>query len=227
MAKIDLQNAYRCVSISQNSQRVTGLQWQFGSHIFYLRDTRLPFGSKLAPGIFHRLTQAVKRMLKRHGLTARVVYLDDFCIKGETFEECLNALNIIVRLLRKLGFHINWNKVVDPCTKITFLGIEIDSLEMCLRLPDEKLHQVRQELACFQGRKRASKKQLQSLAGQLNFCASVVYGGRVYSRRIIDTINMLKASDHKIKLSGGIRADITWCQSFMASFNGRSLLLDH
>ena len=38
---------------------------------------------------------------------------------------------------------------------------------------------------------------------------------------------MLKASDHKIKLSGGIRADITWWQSFMASFNGRSLLLDH
>ena len=227
MAKIDLQNAYRCVSISQHSQRVTGLQWQFGSRIVYLRDTRLPFGSKLAPGIFHRLTQAVKRMLKRHGLTATVVYLDDFFIKGETFEECLNALNITVRLLRKLGFHINWNKVIDPCTKITFLGIEIDSLEMCLRLPDEKLHQVRQELARFQGRKRASKKQLQSLAGKLNFCASVVYGGRVYSRRIIDTINMLKASDHKIKLSGGIRADITWWQSFMASFNGRSLLLDH
>ena len=130
MAKIDLQNAYRCVSISQHSQKVTGLQWQFGSRIVYLRDTRLPFGSKLAPGIFHRLTQAVKRMLKRHGLTATVVYLDDFFIKGETFEECLNALNITVRLLRKLGFHINWNKVIDPCTKITFLGIEIDSLEM-------------------------------------------------------------------------------------------------
>ena len=166
-------------------------------------------------------------MLKRHGLTATVVYLDNFFIKGETFEDCLNALNIIVRLLRKLRFHINWNKVVDPCTKITFLGIEIDSLEMCLRLPDEKLHQVRQELAHFQGWKRVSKKQLQSLAGKFNFCARMVYGGSVYSCPVIDTINLLKASDLKIKLSCSIRADITWWQSFMASFSERSLLLDH
>ena len=32
----------------------------------------------MAPGIFHRLTQAVKRMLKQKGLEATVVYLDDF-----------------------------------------------------------------------------------------------------------------------------------------------------
>ena len=38
---------------------------------------------------------------------------------------------------------------------------------------------------------------------------------------------MLKASDHKIRFSGGIKADIVCWQSFMASFNGRSMLLDH
>ncbi|MEW8547701.1 MAG: reverse transcriptase domain-containing protein [Candidatus Thiodiazotropha sp.] len=226
MAKVDLKSAYRSVPISTHSQRVTGLKWQFGKQTVYLRDTKLCFGSKLAPGIFHRLTQAVKRMLKRHGLRATVVYLDDFFIKADSFEDCLLALNTLISLLRKLGFQINWNKVVDPTTRITFLGIEIDSMEMCLRLPDEKLHQVRDELLHFQTRKRASKKQLQSLAGKLNFCASVIYGGRVYSRRIIDTINMLKADDHKIKLTGGLRADISWWQAFMAHFNGKSLLLD-
>ena len=77
--------------------------------------------------------------------------------------------------------------MVDPTTRITFLGIEIDSIALCLRLPDEKLIQVRHELSLFLHRKRTSKKQLQSLVGKLNFCASVVYGGRVFSRRIIDT----------------------------------------
>lgn len=227
MAKIDLKNAYRSVKLSKHSQNVTGLQWQFGKRTVYLRDTRLCFGSKLGPGIFHRLSQAVRRMLKRHGLTAVVVYLDDFFIKADTFRDCMEALNLTISLLRKLGFSINWKKVVDPSTTITFLGIEIDSVNMCLRLPEDKLVQVREELARFQGRKRASKKQLQSLAGKLNFCASVVYGGRVFSRRIIDTINRLKADDHKIRLSGSIRADISWWQSFIASFNGRSMLLDH
>ena len=226
MAKVDLKQAYRSVPISKHSQQATGLKWQFGNNTVYLQDTRLCFGSKLAPGIFHRLTQAVKRMLKRRGLKATVVYLDDFFIKAETFDDCISALNTLIFLLRKLGFQINWNKVVDPTTKLIFLGIEIDSIDMCLRLPDDKLSQVRQELSQFAARKRASKKQLQSLAGKLNFCASVVYGGRVYSRRIIDALNRLKADNHKVMLCGSIKADITWWQSFMANFNGKSMLLD-
>ena len=109
-------------------------------------------------------------MLKRRGLKATVVYLDDFFIKAETFDVCISALNTLIFLLRKLGFRINWNKVVDPTTKLIFLGIEIDSVEMCLRLPDDKLSQVRQELALFSARKRASKKQLQScVQGSLTF----------------------------------------------------------
>lgn len=78
MAKVDLKSAYRSVPISSHSQRVTRLKRQFGKQTVYLRDTKLCFGSKLAPGIFHRLTQAVRGMLKRHGLAVTVVYLDDF-----------------------------------------------------------------------------------------------------------------------------------------------------
>ena len=226
MAKVDLQAAYRHIKLSAHSKQVTGLKWQFGKKTVYLRDTRLCFGSKLAPGIFHRITQAVRRMLIRHGLAATVVYLDDFFIKADTFQDCLAAMNMLISLLRKLGFHINWKKVVDPTTKITFLGIEIDSIAMCLRLPDDKLLQIRHELSLFLHRKRASKKQLQSLAGKLNFCASVVYGGRVFSRRIIDTINLLKEGNHKIRLNNSIKADIRWWHTFMTSFNGRSMLLD-
>ena len=184
------------------------------------------FGSKLAPGIFHRLTQAVRRMLIRRWLKATVVYLDEFFIKADTLKECAEAMNVLIALLRKLGFQINWKKVVDPSTRIIFLGIEIDSIAMCLRLPEDKLTQVRQELFTFLNRKRASKKQLQSLAGKLNFCASVVYGGRVFSRRIIDTINLLKEGRHKIKLSTSIKSDILWWHNFMASFYGRSMLLE-
>lgn len=165
-------------------------------------------------------------MLKRHGLAATVVYLDYYFIKADTFDACVSALTMLIALLRKLGFNINWNEVVDLTTKLTFLGIEIDWVEICLRLPEEKLIQIMQELAIFHHHKRASKKQRQSLAGKLNFCASVVYGGRVYSRRIIDTINLLKADDQKVNLTGDIRADIAWLQAFMSQFNGRFMLLD-
>ena len=60
-------------------------------------------------------------MLKRHGIAAVVVYLDDFFIKADTFQECMEALNATIALLCKIGFAIKWKKVVDPSMTITFL----------------------------------------------------------------------------------------------------------
>ena len=124
-AKVDLKNAYRSVGISKESQRVTGLQWSFNGQTIYMKDTRLPFGARLSPGIFHRLTQAVKRIMARKGHNFLVVYLDDFLIIAESKEACSVAFTTLLGLLRKLGFSIHWGKVVDPTQKITFLGIEL------------------------------------------------------------------------------------------------------
>lgn len=68
-------------------------------------------------------------------------------------------MGTLIRLLRKLGFMINWKKVIDPTQSITFLGIEISSIDMQLCLPGDKLGQIKEELAKFKSRKRASKKQ--------------------------------------------------------------------
>ena len=54
-AKVNLQKAYPSVGISKASQEVTGLHWTFGGKTVYLKDSKLCFGSKLSPGIFHRL----------------------------------------------------------------------------------------------------------------------------------------------------------------------------
>ena len=83
----------------------------------------MPFGSRLARGIFYRLKQAVKRMIIRRGVTAVVVYLDDFFICAPTLNECIVAMNTLVALLRRLGFSINWDKVIDPTRCLPFLGI--------------------------------------------------------------------------------------------------------
>ena len=88
------------------------------------KDSKLPFGARLSPGIFHRLTQAVRRIMARRGFDLLVVYLDDFLVMAESRDACAEALSVLIQLLRKLGFAIHWGKVVDPTTKITFLGIE-------------------------------------------------------------------------------------------------------
>lgn len=226
MAKVDLKSAYRSVPISQHSQHFTGLKWNFGDKTVYFKDSKLPFGSKLAPGIFHRITQSVKRMMAKRGFQCVVVYLDDFFILAPTRAACQHAQTVLIQLLRKLGFQISGKKVIDPTQCIIFLGVELDTVNMCLRLSEDKLLKIREELEEFSQRRRATKHQLQSLTGKLNWAAAVVYGGRVFLRRVIDLTNTLQHKTDRVRLSSEMRQDIAWWLQFMQIFNGKSALLD-
>ena len=226
MAKVDLKSAYRSVSISKHSCKVTGLKWPIDGSMQYFYDSKLPFGAKLAPGIFHRLSQAVRRIMARRGFPNIVAYLDYFFICEASMESCAVTLRVLIGLLRKLGFSINWNKVVDPTRRLVFLGIEIDSGKMELRLSNDKLVSLKHELALFSCRTRASKKQLQSLIGKLNWAASVVYGGRVFLRNLINAMAKLKSDSHKVRLRAELLTDIYWWLTFMSTFNCKSIILN-
>ena len=60
-------------------------------------------------------------------IAAALGYIDDFWVSAETEEECLCAYNRLIELLLDLGFVVNRNKCVPPTTRLTFLGIELDS----------------------------------------------------------------------------------------------------
>lgn len=223
MAKIDLRHAYRSVPIHHTNFAATGLRWQFKGHdhFTYMYDTRLPFGAKSSPEIFHRLTQSVRRMMARRGFHAVVVYLDDFLVVGQTKQECQLAFDTLLQLLQDLGFQISWRKVIGPTQQLVFLGVELDTLKCEMALPQAKLDDLHQVVTAFLSRRRANKKQLQSLAGKLNWACRVVYGGRTFLRRILDFMNTLPSNTTKQRLSSEFHADIRWWHSFLGHFNGR------
>lgn len=96
---------------------------------------------------------------------------------------------------------------------------------MQLSLPQGKLDELRSELEALMQRKRASKQQLQFLAGKLNWAASVVYSGRVFLPHIIYAFCKLQHKTHKICVSHETYQDIAWWHRFLETFNGKSLLL--
>ena len=63
----------------------------------YVYDFKLPFGYKMAPGIFHKLTQAARRIMSLN----TVAYIDFFISKAKQVK-CAKALAELIRLLRKL-----------------------------------------------------------------------------------------------------------------------------
>lgn len=226
MAKIDLKSAYRHVPLHPSNYQATGLKWKFNNanSFTYLYDTKLPFGAKRSPEIFHRLTQSITRMMSRRGFFL-VAYLDDFLILSESEHDCWTAFWELITLLGRLGLTVNWNKVVYPCQRLTYLGIEIDSKRRQLRLPDHKLRDIRALLSQTLAKSKVTKRELQSLAGKLNFAARVVYGGRTFLRRIIDALNTLTRPYHRKRMTQTMRNDLLWWVDFMETFNGRTFFV--
>lgn len=239
MCKLDLTSAYRSVRIHASNFPYTGLKWNFShdssrtraSHGAserpqYLIDTCLPFGARRSPYIFHQLGQAVRRMMARRGFEGVVVFLDDFYLKEATKERCLEGLRVLMKLLRRLGFAINYNKVVMPTTKLTFLGVVIDSLNMTLELPQDKIIDLTADLKSLRSRRRVTKCQLQSLTGKLNFACAVIYGGHFFVRRLYDAIAKLRSPWHRTRITRDICDDIDWWLVFLEQFNGQMPIVD-
>lgn len=211
MAKIDLKSAYRSVALNPSQYELTGLQWTFSGdeEPTYMIDTRLPFGARLSPAHFHRLSQAIKRMLENRRIKV-VTYLDDIFITAASREACISQLNTTITLLRELGFSIAWQKIAGPTQNLTFLGIGIDTRVMQLYLPEEKVTAYTILLEEFLHRTRASARQLQRLAGILSFASNVVTSGRPYQRHVIDLLCSVRRPHHKIILQQEMKNDIRW-----------------
>ena len=212
LCKVDLKMAYRSVTIKEGHRTLTGLKWLFsGSESpSFLQDCKLPFGARKSPAIFNRLTQAVKRMMARRGFQNCSVYLDDFLIAEPDFEKCAMAMNTLIKLLRSLGFRINWKKVVDPRKDLVFLGVHINSVTGELHLDPEKSDKLCQLLALSLTRSRLTKAQLETLAGKLSWAANVVTWGRTHINSFFQLIRTLKGKRHKARMTPLLRTDIQW-----------------
>ena len=228
MAKVDLSEAFRSVKIHLHSRIATGLQWCFSgdSEPTYLVDHRLPYGASMSPQICNDLTQAVCRIMHHNGFGHVIVYLDDFLVITNTEQECFTVMNELLKLLRSLGFAINYGKLIPPTTRITFLGIILDSQTMCVELPQEKLCELRSLLNRTLTLKKITKRSLQSLAGKLNWATQCIHGGRFHLRRIIDKITPLRHPGHRTRVTADMRADIIWWLGYMDVFNGSVRMLD-
>ena len=178
MTVIDIKSAYRAVPLLGDHRKYMGFRWELDGQMKTFVDNRMCFGSRLGPSYFARISEFVHDVLVNiHGM--RVVnYLDDFIAISSSRDECVRDQGIIVQLLRYLGFHVSFEKVTPPSTCTTYLGIEIDSVSMELRLPERKLVKLKQLLDVHLGKKKISKFDLESLGGLLSHCSHVVRGGK-------------------------------------------------
>ncbi|KAL5477819.1 hypothetical protein EMCRGX_G024667 [Ephydatia muelleri] len=165
MAKLDIKSAYRIVTVHPDDCPLLGMEWEGKLYI----DTALPFGLRSAPKIFTAVADALEWIMKKQGIHTVEHYLDDFILLGPPgMNRCQRNLDRALTICASLGVPLATEKLVGPTTRLTFLGIEIDSLALELRLPTAKLEALRETISAWQGKKCCSKRDMLSLIGQLS-----------------------------------------------------------
>lgn len=103
------------------------------------------------------------------------------------------------KLLILLWFAMSYPKVIAPTHRLTYLGIEIDTKRN--RLPKEKIKEMESLIKGTLERRSIKKKELQSLAGKMNWASHVIHGARTFTRRVIDRIRMIKSDLQRTRLT--------------------------
>ena len=105
-----------------------------------------------------------------------------------------------------------------------FLGIEIDTGAVELRLPERKLWELQELTQDWLGRRSYSKRDLQSLVGKLQHACKVVHPGRSFLRRMFELLGVAAKKHHHIRLNAAFRSDLLWWHTFLVSWNRTSYL---
>ena len=149
----------------------------------------------------------------QQGVRKAIHYLDDFLIIGESYTDCHNQLEHALATCNNLGIPVSLSKLEGPATKITFLCINIDTIQGELSLPQEKLMRILQLLTRRTHRKTCRKRELLSLIGELQHAATIVRPGHIP-----------KCLNHFVRLSSSAQADIMLWLCFMSQWNSRSFI---
>ena len=117
------------------------------------------------------------------GVRAVLHYLDDFLLLGAPGSpECQDALQITLETCTQLGIPLTLDKVDSSTPRITFLGVELNSSNMALALPADKLVKLRRLLHKFQGAKTVSDHEaFDSLVGHLVHASNIIPLGQAFS----------------------------------------------
>ena len=120
-----------------------------------------------------------------------------------------------------IGLPLSPDKMVPPTQFLTFLGMGIDSIQMLIVASQEKKQDILQHLHRVLPAKKVTAKDLQSLAGKLNFITKAVSQGRAFSARIYWSFKELRPSWH-ISVTKDIKNDLQMWIVFLENYGGSS-----
>ena len=167
LAKRDMKSAFRLLPVHPEDYQLIGIKINGKIYV----DKFLPMGAKSSCALFEKISTflhwAVSWVSKKDTLDH---YLDDFILAGQhDTDDCQKLIETFTLVCNELGVPIAEDKSVGPTTVIIFLGLEIDTANMVIRIPLTKIQELLDLLMLLNVKNKVTLKELQSLTGKFFF----------------------------------------------------------
>ena len=126
--------------------------------------------------------------------------------------------------MAELGIREAESKICQPARVMIWLGILFDTVNMTMSILQEKLQEVMQTIRDWAGRTRATRREMQSLLGLLQFVASVAPPACIFTNRMLQDLHEapdVGAESH----SCGFKRDVDFFVCSLPDFNGVRMLV--
>ena len=217
--KIDISRAFRHVKIDPGDLDLLGLTWRDVTYV----DMCLPFGSRHGTQIFQRISDAVRHVMRQHGFTV-INYVDDF-VGVATPSVARRFYVFLQELLARLGLDVSSKKLVPPGTRVICLGVEVDTRQRTLAIPEEKMRRISDMVDAWRHKSVCTKRELQSLLGNLLYVHKCVAPARIFLNRMLELLRN-NYDAYTIQLTHDFKRDLRWFSNFLSEYNGVSFY-DH
>ncbi len=177
-AAIDLKDAYFHVSILPRHRPF--LRFAFEGRAYQYK--ALPFGLSLSPRVFTKVVEAALVPLREAGI--RILnYLDDWLILAQSRALLCEHRDMVLSHLSRLGLQVNREKSkLSPMQRISFLGMELDSVNLTACLSEERAQSMLRCLESLQRKRAVPLKHFQRLLGHMASSAAITPLGLLHMR---------------------------------------------
>jgi hypothetical protein len=202
--KVDLARAFRQIPLDPLDAAYVGIHWQGVDYI----DTAVPFGWRHGSAACQRITDAIRYILKKYGVTI-VNYIDNL-IGISPVHDADRAFKLTLNMLQEIGLVIAIDKTVPPSVECMCLGIIINTQNFNLCIPAEKLRAVVSTCNKFMKYTKISKVQIQSLLGNLIYIHKAVNKARLFVNRIIALLKIAPDLNKTLWINKDLMDSWTW-----------------
>ena len=212
ISRSDLKSAFRNLGIFPGDFMILVMKAKspIDGKWYYMIDKCLPFGASISCNLFQKLSDSIAFLVEYKTKKSPVNYLDDFLFAALLKAMCDEQMKVFMKICKRINFPVNLDKTYWGTTKLTFLGLLIDTIAQIVMIPREKVIKAINMINYVLTKK--SKKitilQLQKICGFLNFIGRAIIPGRAFTRRLYSHINGKLKPYHHIKLTLEMRMDL-------------------